>query len=80
VRLVRVESVEGTEPVKRLFQRYRYASLRNPPRKEGRGPTNKFPPRSRFVNPVRVDKVVGKYPVKRFEARGREDNLVNVPR
>jgi hypothetical protein len=42
VRLVRVESVEGTEPVKRLVLRYRYDNFVSDPRADGTVPTREL--------------------------------------
>jgi hypothetical protein len=66
VRLVSVERVEETEPVKRLLFRFKDDSLVSPPRKEGIGPTREFPPRLRALRPVRAERVVGRLPVKRL--------------
>jgi hypothetical protein len=42
LRLVRVERVEGKEPVKRLLLRYRYDNFVSDPRPEGSGPTKEL--------------------------------------
>jgi hypothetical protein len=43
VRLLREESVEGRDPVKRFVQRPRYDNLMSPPIEEGIVPTRELP-------------------------------------
>jgi hypothetical protein len=80
VRPERAESVEGTEPVKRLLFRAREDNFVSPPRAEGMGPTRMLARRLSTVRPVRAESVEGTEPVKRLLFRSREDNFVSPPR
>jgi hypothetical protein len=76
VRLVRVERVEGAEPVKRLEKRSREDNVMRPPRAEGMAPAIWLLEKERYVS---FDKPLiseGIDPVKLFEFN---DNEITSP-
>jgi hypothetical protein len=59
--------VEGTEPVKQLWFRFRFVNFVSDPRKDGTRPTRELAPRLRMARRVRVERVEGTEPVKPFD-------------